>query len=187
MDEILTSLKKSNRAAFRTREYAAMLNKKGYARLVLHRLKMAGGIVSVKNGWWAFPDSMPEAVASDMSNPGYVSFHSALFLHGLTTQTPMKVQIAVARKPKKYFVFGTEVKEYKIRNTQFTGFYRRDGILTASPEKAFADSLMHPKTCPEIVLMDALGEINTDKVALMLATGSAKKKLKRLIRHVNQR
>ena len=184
MDEIIQSLRKSGRAAFRTREYAALLGKKGYARLALHRLKMRGEIISVRNGWWAFPDSMPEAIACGMSNPCYVSFHSALALHGLTSQAPRTIQLAVARKAKKYLVNGLEAREYRVKS--FGGFQRKDALLLASPEKAVADSLNTPRACPDIVLAEAMHAIDKEAVGGMLDTDAAKKRLKRLIRHVEQ-
>jgi len=187
MDDIIRAMKKANRAAFRTREYAAMLGRKGYARLVLHRLKTKGELVSVKNGWWAFPDSVPEAVACEISNPAYISFHSALYLHGMTTQTPRKIQIAVARKTRSYSVFRIPVKEYKVKRDQFSYFYRKEGILLATPEKAFADSLAIPRACPEIVLIEAAGKIDREKVRGMLISASAKKRFRRLIIYADQK
>jgi predicted transcriptional regulator of viral defense system len=184
MDGILTALKKAGRAAFRTREYAALLDKKGYARLVLHRLKKNGEIVLIKNGWWTFPDAMPEAVACEISAPCYISFHSALFLHGLTTQTPMRIQVAVARKTKRYSVLGMEVKEYKVKS--IGDFSRKDGILLASPERAFADCLTLPRTSPDIVLIEAVRKIDVEKAKKLVSSAAAQKRLRRAIRHAKQ-
>lgn len=185
MDEILLSMKKAGRAAFRTREYAALKSSGAYARLVLSRLKKRGGIEPVKNGWWAFPDSMPEAVACEVSRPCYLSFHSALYLHGLTTQIPGKIQLAVARKPRKYSVAGTPVAEYKVLAKNFSGFSRKDGILLAWPEKAFADCLSLPRTCPPVVLREAIGKIDAAKVRVLLSA-AAKARLKRVISYAGQ-
>ncbi len=183
MDEILQAIKKSGRAAFRTREYASLLGKKAYARLVLHRLKSRNEILPIKNGWWAFPDAMPEAVASDMSKPCYISFHSALYLHGLTTQSPKYIQIAVLRNAKKYNILGIEAKEYKVK--QFDSFYLKDGILLATAEKAFADCLLVPRACPDIILIEALGKIDLSKVRAMM-TLMAKRRLTRVMKHAKQ-
>ena len=136
MDEILQAMRKAGRAAFRTREYAALLGKPAYARLVLHRLKVKQEINSIKNGWWAFPDAMPEAIASEISKPCYISFHSAIYLHGLTTQIPRKIQIAVIRRTRKYNILGMEAKEYKVKKSQFNSFYRKEGIMIADVNKS---------------------------------------------------
>ncbi|MBU0591947.1 hypothetical protein KKF81_01895 [Candidatus Micrarchaeota archaeon] len=192
MDKILDMMKKAGRNAFRTSEYTALLGKKGYARLVLHRLKVKGQIISIKNGWWAFPDAMPEAIASEVSKPCYISFHSALFLHGLTSQTPRKVQVAVIRKTKTYKIQGThgfEIKEYKIKKNEFNKFYRKDGIMLAIPAKALADALTLPRTCPEIVIKEALGNMDISDLTMtepLIHTSAAKKRLKRLIKYVRK-
>ncbi|MEW6528791.1 MAG: hypothetical protein AB1391_02795 [Candidatus Micrarchaeota archaeon] len=183
MDEILASLKKAGRCAFRTKEYAALLGKKEYARLVLHRLKEKGGITSVRNGWWAFSGSIPEAVACEISKPCYVSFHSALFLHGLTTQTPRVIQIAVTRRTRAYTLFGMVVKEFKMLKKSFNNFYAKEGVLLASPEKAFADCISLPRSCPEIVLFEALDKIDIEKVRSLLSTNAALKRFGRVIQN----
>ncbi|MBI5061015.1 MAG: hypothetical protein HZB67_01755, partial [Candidatus Aenigmarchaeota archaeon] len=168
MDAILQALKKADRAAFRTREYAALLNKPGYARLVLHRLKTKGELISIKNGWWTFPDALPDAMACEISKPCYLSFHSALSLHGLTTQMPRNIQLAVIRKTRKYKIFEMEVKEYKIKREQFNNFSRNEGMIVASQEKAFADCLLIPRACPEIVLLEAIDKVDLDKVKQLI-------------------
>jgi len=187
MDNILTSLKKSGRHAFSTKEYTALLGKKGYARLVLHRQKGKGEIVLVRNGWWAFADSIPEGVACEISKPCYVSFHSALFLHKMTTQTPRNIQVAVTRKTKPYVIFGMKVKEFKITKKRFNGFYAKEGILLASPEKAFADCLSFPRSCPEMVLFEAVGKIDIELVKSLISSKAAGKRLKRVIRNAEQK
>ncbi|MFH1221677.1 MAG: hypothetical protein V1492_01185 [Candidatus Micrarchaeota archaeon] len=187
MDAILASLRKSDRAAFRTREYAGLLGKRSYARLVLHRLKKKGEIMRVRNGWWAFSDSIPEAIACEISAPAYVSFHSALFLHGLTTQTPRNVQLAVTRNARKYRISGIEVREYKIGKMQFGDFYRKDSVLLANPEKAFADCLELPRSCPDIILQEAAGSVNLGKVKTFLVSKAALKRLQKVMAYVKQK
>jgi len=181
MDKILEGWVKSGRHAFRTREYVALLGKSAYARLVLHRLKERGELLKVRRGWWAFPSSMPEAVACEISAPAYLSFHSALYLHGLTTQVPKLIQLAVTRFGKKYSIMGREVKEYKIEKSKFNGFSVKDGVHLASPEKAFADCLNVPRSCPEIVLREAIGKIDVKKAKPWLSKAG----IRRLGRFLN--
>lgn len=176
------NLKNKGRSAFRTREYAALLGKGGYGRLVLHRLKSKGELLSAKKGWLAFPGAIPEAVACEISNPCYVSFHSALFLHGLTTQTPRKVYVAVARRTRSYSLFGMEVVEVKVKKDRFNNFSRKDGVLLASPEKAVADCISAPRACPEAVVAEAAGRVDVEKVKSLLESNAALKRFRRVIR-----
>jgi predicted transcriptional regulator of viral defense system len=150
---------------FSTREFTALLGKSaGYARLALHRLKARKKIVNVKRGWWAEPNALPEEAATAISFPCYVSFHSALYLHGATTQIPSLVQLAVARKARKYLVFGNAAREYRVPAAAFSGFDSRKDFPLASPEKAFADCLRLPRACPEIVLVEALSALDERKI-----------------------
>lgn len=182
----LAIFKGSGRAAFRGREYAALAGNKAYARVELYRLHKKGQIVPVKNGWWAFPDALPEAIACEMSAPCYLSFHSALNFHGLTTQSPREIQVAVARNSQKYFVHGTLVREYRVKKNQFNHFAKTDGLIVAAPEKALADAISLPKTCPQAVITEALKTVETEKIRPLLYSDAAKKRLRRLERHAKQ-
>jgi predicted transcriptional regulator of viral defense system len=175
MDKILMGFKKTKRAAFRTKEYSALLGKKTYARLVLHRLKKKNELVLVRNGFWAFPDSLPEAIACEVSMPCYLSFHSAIYMHGLTTQIPRVIQLAVTRNAKSYYVLSNKVQEYKIKKVFFTGFTSKDGLLLASPEKAFADSINVPRSCPDFVLEEVLEKIDLNNAKKFISKPGLKR------------
>ena len=210
ISKILQELKIAKRSAFSTIEIAGLYQKNGkngkngkkkpntgtgYIRLMLHRSYKKGEIKKVKNGWWALADSMGEAVACEVSKPAYISFHSALYLHGLTTQIPRKIQLATLRKPKKYTIDGTQVVEYKIKKENFNTFYLKDSILLASKEKAFTDCLILPRTCPEMVLIEVIGNLDLNILKSVLngpvgqagrVTQAAKNRLKRLMRTVDK-
>lgn len=159
---VIGKLAKSGRAAFRTREVSAFIGNYGYARLLLSRLKKKGKLVSVRNGWWAFPDALGEAVACEISKPCFVSFLSALQLHGLTTQSSLEIQLAVCRKPKNYLLPAARVREFRVDRKRFNNFSVLGNVFLASPEKAFADCCNAPRTCPRAVLLEALASGKLD-------------------------
>ncbi len=179
MDKILAGFRKIGRAAFSTGEYSALLGRRGYARVALHRLKKRGKIENAKRGWWAFANSTPEEVACTISAPAYLSFHSALHMHGLTTQIPRTIQVAVARNAKKYEISGNHVAEYKIRPEHFNNYEAKDGVLLATPEKALADCLNVPRACTKTVLLEAAEQVDLKKAEWFL-TRTGKKRLKQL-------
>ncbi|PIU02799.1 MAG: hypothetical protein COT55_01665 [Candidatus Diapherotrites archaeon CG09_land_8_20_14_0_10_32_12] len=187
MNEIIGKIKSSGRAAFRTKEFAVLLGKKEYARQVLHRLKEKNELISIKKGWWAFPDAMPEAVACELFMPCYISFHSALYLHGLTTQIPKKVQLAVTKNSRSISVFGVQIKKYKIKQKEFNSFCKKDNLLLASKEKAFADAVNYPRSCPEIVLKEAISCVELKQVRTYLNSEESRRRFLRLIKYVNKR
>lgn len=153
IDDVLSKMK----PVFRAREFIAALGgKAAYAYVALNRLKRAKRIESIRNGWWAKAKATPEEIASAVSYPCYLSFHSALHAHGLTTQIPRFVQLAVCRKARKYGFEGGEAREYRVKKEEFGGFEIKEGIPIATPEKAFADCLRLPRACPQAVLAEAM-------------------------------
>ncbi len=173
IDEILSKL----RPVFRAREFIALLGgKAAYAYVALNRLKRARKIESIRNGWWAKTGATPEEIASAVSYPCYVSFHSALYMHGATTQIPRFVQLAVCRKAKKYRFAAGEAREYRIKKEEFGGFEVKNGMPMANLEKAFADCLRIPRACPGAILAEALDRVNVWEIKKMCN----KRMLKRL-------
>lgn len=173
IDNMLSKMK----PAFRAREFISELGgKAAYAYVALNRLKRAKKIGSVRNGWWAKAGTAPEEIASAVSYPCYLSFHSALHAHGLTTQIPRYVQLAVCRKARKYGFIGGEAREYRVKKEEFREFEIREGIPIAMPEKAFADCLRFPRACPNAILAEAMDGVDVWKVKKMCN----KRMLKRL-------
>jgi predicted transcriptional regulator of viral defense system len=193
-DEFLRVLLALEKPAFRTRAFAAALARSGkstaYAWLALHRLGKKGKLARVRRGWWALPDALPEEVACAVSAPCYLSFHSALYVHGLTTQIPLRTQLAVARKPKKYGVAGAVVQEYRVPRKFFAGYAVNAGLPLASPEKAFADCLLLPRACPNVILVEVLASAGisegVDVAAVRGYCGRNKRMLNRLKKLVKQ-
>ncbi|MCX6772890.1 MAG: hypothetical protein NTV88_03930 [Candidatus Micrarchaeota archaeon] len=173
IDDVLNKMK----PVFRAREFIAALGgKAAYAYVALHRLKRAKKIGSVRNGWWAKKGATLEEIACAVSYPCYLSFHSALHAHGLTTQIPRCVQLAVCRKARKYSFAGGEAREYRMKKEEFREFEIKEGIPIANAEKAFADCLRLPRACPNAILAEAMNEMNIWKVKKMCN----KRMLKRL-------
>ena len=184
VNRVLRGFAVAGRQAFRTREFAALIGESGYARVLLHRLKERGELVLARRGWWAFGNALPEAVACELSWPCFVSFHSALFLHGLTSQVPRFVQLAVARNARRYSVLGVGVREFRVGREAFNCFSQRDGLFLASPEKAVADCFCVPRACPEVVLVEALAGVDLDVVRALVLKRAGLKRLERLAKRV---
>ena len=146
---------------FRAREFIAALGGRSeYAYVALNRLKKKGIIESATIGWWAKRGAAAEEIAAAISYPCYLSFHSALHAHGLTTQIPRFVQLAVCRKARKYGFASGETREYRVKKNEFSEFEVKEGVPIATPEKAFADCLRIPRACPAIILAEAMEKVN---------------------------
>ena len=182
----INSILDKMRPAFRTVEFCG-LQRKGslYARQTLHRLKTRGKIIHIRRGWWAKPDALAETIAGIISYPGSLSFHSALYLHGLTTQIPRHIQIAVGRKARRYEVLDTQVQEYRLPKKMLGGFEVRDHMPLARAEKAFADCLRLPRACPDIILAEAFPKLDENKISAF-CSGPMKRRLEKVRRLCSQ-
>ncbi|GAG93137.1 unnamed protein product, partial [marine sediment metagenome] len=79
-------------AVFLTSDAAACLNvENAHASKLLARLALAGHLVHLSRGLWAFEDRVqPLALPEYLTNPfpSYVSLQSALSYHGMISQIP---------------------------------------------------------------------------------------------------
>ena len=147
---ILTFAKKLNRPVFTTRE-AAMLSGSSLsnASKTLKTLEKKGLVFKIARGIWAETGNeklSPYSIIPFLltKNRAYVSFISALHLHGIIEQIPQEITLASTVHTKKIH---TEVGIFSIHRMSpsfFDGFdwYKGDGnFLIAEPEKALIDSL----------------------------------------------
>ncbi len=138
------------RPAFTTREIATL---SGHSLSVISRvlggMAQRGLIKRVSRGLWCVPIDprfTPFSLVAFLSggHQAYVSFLSALHLHGMIEQIPQIVYAATTGHTR---ITSTSVGTYSFHRIQpnfFTGFdWYREGrdFLIASPEKALVDSL----------------------------------------------
>ncbi|MBI5066406.1 hypothetical protein HZA97_09305, partial [Candidatus Woesearchaeota archaeon] len=98
----LRELAKLNRSVLSFNDAVKIIGKKrAYARLYLHRLKKRELLNEIEKGKYALSDD-PYEIGSNLLFPSYVSFLSAYFIYGFTTQIPISAQI-ICCKPKKSF------------------------------------------------------------------------------------
>jgi len=147
---ILTFTKKLNRPVFTTRE-AAMLSGSSLsnASKKLKTLEKSGLVLKVSRGIWAETGNerlSPYSIIPLLlpKNRAYVSFISALYLHGIIEQIPQEITLASTIHTKKIHTKIGTFSIHRIIPSFFDGFdwYRGNGnFLIADPEKALVDSL----------------------------------------------
>ena len=147
---ILTFIKELNRPVFTTRE-AAMLygSSLSNASKMLKTLEKRGLVFKVLRGIWAETGNeklSPYSVIPLLlpKNRAYVSFISALHLHGIIEQIPQEITLASTVHTKKIRTKIGTFSIHRISPSFFDGFdwYRGEGsFLIAEPEKALIDSL----------------------------------------------
>ena len=147
---ILTYVKKLNRPVFTTRE-AAMLSGSSLSNSsqILRTLEKKGLVFKIARGIWAETGNeklSPYTVIPLLlqKNRAYVSFISALHLHGIIEQIPQEITLASTIHTKKIHTKVGTFSIHQIASSFFDGFdwYKGNGsFLIAEPEKALIDSL----------------------------------------------
>ena len=147
---ILTFTKELNRPVFTTRE-AAMLYGSSLSNVskMLKTLEKRGLVFKVTRGIWAETGNeklSPYSVIPLLlpKNRAYVSFISALHLHGIIEQIPQEITLASTIHTKKIHTKIGTFSVHRINPSFFDGFdwYKGEGsFLIAEPEKALIDSL----------------------------------------------
>lgn len=115
----------------------------------LNRLARQGLLIKVYRGVWADPGTRPlsplEIIPHLFSRPRvYVSFISALHLHGIVEQIPQVITLASLSHTRTVRTRVGIFSVHQIAPSFFDGmdWYRGEGsFLIATPEKALVDSL----------------------------------------------
>jgi len=128
---------------------------RGYVHVLLQRLKKKGWITRVGAGTYLrLPASAaiegkvyledPFAVALKLFR-GYLAFHSALRIHGLSEHQSFTVFMATKQKSKTVKL----AEQYEIKalalKKRFTGYERKDSYTVSTVAKTFFDCLFHPQ------------------------------------------
>lgn len=149
-DPLIKYIRKLRRPVFTTRELSALSGKSLSATTQgLAYLARQGLLLKIRRGLWA--DASDERLSVFATVPylvpghrAYVSFLSALHLHGIIEQIPRVTTLASTAHSK---IIPTKIGSYRVHRISpsfFAGFdwYKGEkAFLIASPEKALVDSL----------------------------------------------
>jgi len=117
------------------------------ASRTLARLAAVGLIQRIRHGLWIVdlhpvdPLSLPEYLTAPF--PSYVSFQSALYLHGMVSQIPEVIYVASPAQTRRVKTrFGT-FSIHRLTPDFFGGYVTAPGtgVRLATPEKALLDTL----------------------------------------------
>ncbi len=143
----LTLLRRLRVPAFSTADAAACLKVSPMAAThALRRLAQAGAARSLCKGLWSVQEDVePLALAELVTapHPAYVSFQSALHLHGMIEQIPGVVYVASLSRTRRIRTTLGTFSVHRIAPPFFGGFgvQPRSGAKIATPEKALLDVL----------------------------------------------
>jgi predicted transcriptional regulator of viral defense system len=113
---------------------------------MLKRLADEGLLKKIRHGLWATdpdldPLLLPEFLTAPL--PSYVSFQSALYLHGMVSQVPQVIYVASLARTHRIRTSLGAFSIHRLAPTFFGGFETRPGtgVRLATPEKALLDTL----------------------------------------------
>jgi predicted transcriptional regulator of viral defense system len=142
----LDNFTRLEKPVFNIEDAIRVLNKpRPYTRVYLHRLEKQGLIKRIERGKYALRGISPFIIASNIVFPSYVSLWMAFYLHHLTTQLPLLIQV-ITPKQKKHLKFDDyNIKFIKLAPNRVFGYKKERTALgymfIAEKEKAILDSL----------------------------------------------
>lgn len=135
---------------------------KKYARIYLNRLKAKGVVEAVERDKYVLAGTHPYVAATNLVFPSYMSFLTALYYYGATTQIPGIIYIASTRSKKSLTLKGYSLEFIKLKKERFFGYTREKFqgkfIFVAEKEKLIVDSLFLPRYCPVNEIYNAMGD-----------------------------
>ncbi|OYX47049.1 MAG: transcriptional regulator [Alphaproteobacteria bacterium 32-64-14] len=156
---LVLTLREQARDIVQRTEIIDLLGSATTARKVISNLIRKGWLTRLVGGRYMFlpPEHGPEnfgennalALAAAAVSPSYVGWWSAASFHGLTTQKPMSVSVAVLKQAPTRTIEGTEVRFVKVAPRKFFGFepypvYGRK-VAISTPAKTAIDCLDRPE------------------------------------------
>lgn len=112
-------------------------------KIALNRWVKNGKILRLRKNAYILPDKISNVkkIASELYQPCYLSFESALNEYGILSQVPYTLTFTTNNKPKKMIIAGQKIEFRQIKKELFFGYELCNGIFIASPEKSLADQL----------------------------------------------
>ncbi|MCD6085402.1 hypothetical protein J7J41_00165 [bacterium] len=112
-------------------------------KVLLSRLTKKKKILRLKRDVYILPEKFSEIekIANQIYFPSYLSFESALSFFGVLSQIPYSLIFATLLKSKKITLLDTSIEYRQIKKELFFGYFLKNGLYLASPEKALLDLL----------------------------------------------
>lgn len=109
--------------------------------LYIRKLIRLNVLIKLERGVYALEGHMPNdfCIANTIHRPSYVSFETALNVHGILSQFPYEITSATTGKPIQKNIQDKLYTYSRVQPVLFFGYEKTDGFLMATPEKALLD------------------------------------------------
>jgi len=167
LERVSMKLKESSLAVFTITDLRRITGtSRKIAYVYLNRMLKRGLVNRVEKGRFTVC-SDPFLVSTQLVYPSYISFISALFLHGKTTQTINEILVATPKRKRSIQSFGMRIRFIKLNPKLIFGFKKvkkgNSFIFLAELEKAIIDSLYLPRYCPMSEVFSALKDADIER------------------------
>lgn len=197
---LLSSLSEKKKQLFAVRDVMKELDcSYNYAKVIISRLAKKKWLTQIEKGKYliipleAGKESIYTEhefiIASELVQPYYIAYWSALNYHHMTEQVPFTVFIATTKRRKNKKIHGVSYEFVAISKRKFFGYSAASiagkDVLISDREKTVADCLDHPEYCGDITeaakaIWNARGELDFEKLleyALKMKNGAILKRL----------
>jgi len=164
--DFVKTLQNLQKTIFTVEDVSRLINKPAkYTWVYLHRLKSQGYITAIEKNKYTLSQD-PLEVGSNLVFPAYISFLSAYYFYGLTTQIPIIVQVVTLKSRKPLSFQDMKIKFIKFQKKKIFSYskqkFREKYLFIATKEKAIVDSLYLPEQCPISETFEALHDKEID-------------------------
>ena len=140
----LNKIRNYDKAFFTLNDLVKIFNvKEESLKVALNRLVKNERIIRLRKNAYQLPDKIYNLrkIASQLYEPCYLSFESALNECGILSQIPYSLTFATTNKSKKIILGSQEIEFRQIKKDLFFGYELQNDIFIASPEKALVDQI----------------------------------------------
>ena len=160
--EVVETLRKSRKAVFTPRDIAKITGlKRSVVYVLISRLHKKEMIFKPLKGFLSLSQD-PFVISSQLYPPSYISFITALYLHGKIQQVIDRIFIVTPIKRKQIRVFEMDVQFVTLKRAMIFGYKKvskeNSYVVVADVEKAIIDCLYLPRYCRIVDVFDILKE-----------------------------
>ena len=141
---------------------------------IVQQLKNKGIVLRLKRNHYIINEDIEEnifRIATELFNPSYISFWTALSYYGFTEQQPKSIQVVTPKRYSPIKIKSHTIIPARMKPSRFFGYVRRDNFNLAEKEKAIIDSLAYPEKAGglrEVVKAIRRAKINKGKLIAYL-------------------
>lgn len=133
-------------SVFRTVDAAVLLDiSVGACNKILSRMALRELVIRLSRGLWTWPGVDPHLLPEQITAPApsYISFQSALYIHGMIAQIPQVTYVATLSRAHTVNTPLGGFSFHHLPAAWFFGFalHGEQGVKVATPEKALLDTL----------------------------------------------